>query len=636
MALAWLRYEGSENGRARFRADLGTNRYYAFAIGEGDAVRSDGVARLQDPAHVSGVQGPIEESARGRTIVEVPAELFDRKNRAIQLMTFRTKEREGPAISEVVRVPVGELGSDELPEIAFSMSHSMKNGKTPTIPFRYRHRRIPELSKGMFLGSIGSILSGLLPNLGGIVGGLFGGQGGSAPNPSASPVGAAVTQILNNPDVVRTLQDLIGRLSGGSTPPAPAATAHSMSRYSEAQVAPALMAMMPMLAPLLQQALNPETLRVLTSVVDPTKIMGATTEAISSLGRLGLQAQQQLQDHLRALNPGVDDPALDRLLESMSLSYKRSDSVRIHFADVATTMVHGRERLAYVQGRDLAFPVAVETARPLSHAVVRLKIKDPRTLDVLVDKKSKAGRASEGRLSVVPKASRSEARSLKPNEDYLVTIALSWKGKSGKRLGTSMTQMITLVDEFAFDRVEESNELIPLNDVSKYREFWHRAWETTFTKKERRFDLDCEYVYVLEEDRRDNARLETQVRTKRDGMHRHAGRLKTGLVLSPFALNRLLPSLSRHPMLKEAELDALRSPDFIDRFNHAARSKATFRGKAGESAALWIFPEMKIQKIVLKKAVQVNANGHVLDFADHPVHFPMPALVHFVGAGSES
>jgi hypothetical protein len=488
----------------------------------------------------------------------------------------------------------------------------------------------------MFLGSLGSILSGILPNLGGILGGLFGGGGGAAPNPATSPVGAAVTQILNNPDVVRTLQDLIGRLTGGSNPPAPTATAHSMSRYSEAQVAPALMALMPMLAPLLQQALNPETLRVLTSVVDPTKIMGATTEAISSLGRLGLQAQQQLQDHLRALNPGVDDPALDRLMESMSVPYKRSDSVRIHFADVATTMVQGRERLAYVQGRDLAFPIAVETSRPLSGAAVKLRVKDPRTLDVLIEKKTKVGRAAEGRLDVVPKASRSELRALQPNEDYLVTIALTWNGKNGKKLGTSVTQMITLVDEFAFDRVEESNELVPLNDVSKYREFWHRAWETSFTKKERRFELDCEYVYVLEEERRDNARLETEIRTRRDGLHKHAGRLKTGLVLSPFALNRLLPSLSKHPMLKEPELNALRSPEFIDRFNHAARTKVSFRGKVGDSAALWIFPEIKIQKIVLKKAVQVNANGHVLDFADHAVHFPMPALVHFVGAGSES
>jgi hypothetical protein len=119
---------------------------------------------------------------------------------------------------------------------------------------------------------------------------------------------------------------------------------------------------------------------------------------------------------------------------------------------------------------------------------------------------------------------------------------------------------------------------------------------------------------------------------------RREGHLKSGMILSPDALSKLVPRVSggKDQPLSDAQLTALRTPDFVDRFNQAAKSQVEFKGRRGESAALWVYPEMKLREVVLKKIGRVNEHGHVQSFEEETVRFPMPAMVHFVGTGSAS
>jgi hypothetical protein len=365
-------------------------------------------------------------------------------------------------------------------------------------------------------------------------------------------------------------------------------------------------------------------------------------DGVKDFAKLGLQSHEQDLRHLRALNPGVDDPALDALLAGLSLglsqanrelNYKRVDAVRLHFSDVQAQTLYGQTKIPYHFGQDLAFPFTVETPRSIRKAILQLLVKDAQTLEILAEKRERIELVDNGPSLVVPALSEAQVRTLQPDKDYLICLLLVWKNRSGARRGASIKQKISLVSEYVFDRVEESSQLIPLNDVTRFREFWHRIWAGNFSDDVKRFVLDCKYYYALSGQRTSNARLETKLRLREPEERRVTGQLKTGMDLSPDELNRLIPRLAPGEQpLSEEELRPLRAEDFANRFNQAARYQAKLRGRAGDSAALWVYPEFKLQQVVLQKVGQVNANGHVLSFEEHPVRFPLPALVHFIGA----
>lgn len=674
MALAILRHENTSDDRFRFRFDIGKNRYYTYAVGDQETVRYNGLKILREPHFKSPLMGPLPESAMGRGFLEVPGKVIDRDHRYLQLISFRTQDRVGPAMSDIVEIPAGGRPPGELPELTFGQELAMDraNHYVQTVPFRYREAKY---SNAMFLNALVSALPSILPAVAPLIGNLF---GGGRPASSGGGGGGAPAPLLNaigSPETVQQIIELIQQIANASATPAAPTTASAtglartaglaptngyssayarrVSRprrrrrsspqppvYSEAQIAPALLAALPALMPILKQVLNPQTIQAVLQA--PTQHTSMILDGIKDFAKLGLQSHEQDLQHLRALNPGVADPALDALLASMSLglsqvgrelNYKRVNSVRLHFDDVHPQTLYGQTKIPYHFGQELAFPFVVETPRTIPKAVLQLLVKDAQTLEILVEKEERMAQASNGRSLTVPTLSEAQVRSLEPNRDYLICLALVWNNRSGAKRGTSIKQKITLVGDYVFDRVEEASELIPLNDVTRFREFWHKIWGGAFTDDVKRFVLNCKYYYALNGQRTSNARLETKMRIAEPEDRRATGQLKTGMDLSPDELNRLIPRLvPGEAPLSEEELRPLRAGDFANRFNQAARYKARLRGRSGDSAALWVYPEFKLQRVVLQKVGQVNANGHILSFSEHPIRFPMPALVHFIGA----
>src|ERR1700687_5006025 len=123
MALAHLRYADSDGRAYHFHVDLGRNRYYAYTIGDRETDSRNGVRVMRTPSFSSHVFGPRDDETLGRTDIAVPNSLFDTRHDAIQLLSFRTRDRVGPAFSSIERVFSDNVGDAQLPPI--SLAHSM-------------------------------------------------------------------------------------------------------------------------------------------------------------------------------------------------------------------------------------------------------------------------------------------------------------------------------------------------------------------------------------------------------------------------------------------------------------------------------------------------------------------------------
>jgi hypothetical protein len=682
MALALILAQEHRPEGLWVRFDLGKNRFVRWTLGEEQSVTSNGLPVLVNVKQRSTLIGPLRPEAVGRGELIIPRHSLDRDHRRLQILSYRESNGAGPAMSEVVTIAATDLTRD-VPDLSPPAGFALSAGLRPrakertmttvssglshqvdNTPFKLQERR---LSQPLFLAAlvgalpqllpmlapaIGSLLSGLAPAVGQVAGQVIRSRPGGTPDAGAQ---TAVTQIGNlaeqalralgpdvqqilTPDIMRQVMQLI-QASANTPAAAPAATpvARSLSNYSQAQVAPALLAALPALMPLLQQVLSPQTIQ---SVIEaPQRMTGQIINGITDFARLGLQADQQLNEHLRALNPGVDDPALHQLLAGMSMglasgrarNYKRVSSVRLHVDEVKTQVLFGREVALYQQGVALQFPLSVETPQPLQNAEVMVQIKQADNLRTLHEASEPVGSVANGALELIPRIESQVTQALEPHKDYIVVLTLLWRNNKGQLRGTSIQHSVTLMGEYRFDRVEESGELIPLADRENYRDYWHQVWEMPFDKEARRVDLHTRYYLTLNPERNRHARVDSDVRTERSGA-RATIKVRSGYEYSPFALNHLLSRVAPgEPPLEDAVLRALANGDFIERFNQAAQHQGQLRGRPGQSAALWVYPEFKLQTLVLVRAANVDENGNVGALEESRVKFPMPALMHFVG-----
>ncbi len=668
MALAILEPAGSTEDARRFRGEIGSNRYYAYAIGSDTRPVGEIGEALLEPRHRSRLFGPLPPAAQGRIQFEVPKELFDREHRRIQLFSFRKNDLTGPAWSDVVSVlpqSVFVPSGDGLPPLHLSREAIMKNelkahsigsgSEAENVALDYREA---PLASAMFFGSIGKLLPSVLPVAGRLVGNLIGGgaRGGESSGETSlesDEVKALLTQLLE------------ALLSNGAAAQSMSPRALGMERhrgqgrsrncsgpgevYAEAQAAPAVLAALPKLLPLLQNALTPETIGAIAEGISPAKLTGVVLDGLKEVAKIGLRAQEQELEHLRKLNPGVDDPGFDQLLLSKSTSvslrdhgpdYRRIPAISLEFSDLEQQTVHGRSRVLYRLGSDLGFPLELRLPdrggkrQRIPRALLQVAIKDPETRRVLAGRRFELEDVGHGPLPVVPTIRAERLGRLHSGEDYLVTATLTFKrrknGRSVERVGTSRSMLITAVGEAIFDRVEGARGIVPLGDPNRDRAFWHKLWQETFDSDRRRVTWATRYAYSLEPSREKNGRLRTKTRIEEERLRHEVGKLKSGMALSPVVLNRLLPRISDHPELTEGELEALKTSEFVERFQQAARGRIEIDADPGRAGALWVWPEVKLLDVALSVPKRVDEYGRVRRVEERIVVFPIPAMIHLV------
>ncbi|MGK7923767.1 MAG: hypothetical protein AB4290_00690 [Spirulina sp.] len=671
MALAIARFHDHQEDKTRFEIDIGmTNRFYAYAIGDDRAFRRNGLTFLENKRFVSPILGPLSPETLGRTLLAVPSDRFDSRYRYLQLFSFRDRHGTGPALSAIVPVPI----TANSVSFSFSPKTAMYNRRNAppynppphqippdTIPFSYRESY--STSMGFFSGlikTVGKVAKGVVnavktvaPVAAPILTGIFGPGAGVAVKGITSLLDSLVgtggdkkqlKQQLTNPDTLNQVVGLISQLKNLKANPG-TVQAKAMN-FADDRTPPGQRMMpqevfdrMPSLMPLLGRSLHPETVRTISSGPVRERVL------IGTISQGALDAGKHFPGFIRAIEDeldGDDHPALLPLRNGrngLEPPYHRQETVRLSFADIRPQSAGGRSRVLYRIDEDLSFPLMLETPRPITRGTVQILLKHPETLEVLVEKKYRVEDLRSGPIRGSFGLGREQLRSLKPNEDYLICALLTWTARSSRtdnkrRLGTSTSVLATLVGEFFFDRLEGVEETFSLSDPQEYRPYWHKIWQGNLGNNGSRIAFDCKYYYVLEPQRPNHARMETLISVNDDEMGGRSGKLKTGFVFSLDLLEKLLAWISDKPRLQPEEMMALRCCEFRESFNRLARTQVDFTGNGGDSATLWVYPEIEVRRVILKRVVDSDANGRVLALSDRTVYFPIPSTARFVGTQS--
>jgi hypothetical protein len=658
MALALLRWAGEDDdGSQRFDVDIGSNSFYAWAVGAGATTR-DGVPMVSTRTRTSDLIGPLQPGRRGKTVLRVPGDSFDADHHHLQVLSFRDEELRGPAASDVVEVPwrwtppSRRYGADA---VAASMSLG-----APATPIAFEQR----LSHAQFLDALLGIVSKalpvvkkilptveqLVPAIGGLLkgggaatgGGAAGGGGGTATAPAKPDLGTLLAQLLQQ------ITQATGATPPAATPPVvnppavtpPAAKQQSRSfaqsaphRYSYASWAQ-LLAALPALSGVLEKVLTPETMQALIGAGDPNKLMKTVFDGLTSAAKLGQEATDKLHEHLRALNPGLGDNLLIPLLASMSMSqtdvrHKLSRRVSLGIADLAPIDLGGYPQVAFRHGDEISLPVTVDTDRPIPRPTLRARLKDAGTLATLATREWRFDRLEAGRIQQPAVLPTSLTARLQPGREYLVDLALTWQGRSGL-VGATTCQLIRIVGAMTFDTMDTGREPVRLDDVDGDRAWWHRVWSGQFDANSRRVEADINYEYRLATGDT-NGRRDSATDFAADGEStRLRGTISSGLDVAIAELSRLARRLSGESLASDV-MTALADESFAAAFGRAARTRVSVRGRRGGQAAIWVWPEVKVHDVTFQVPDEISPlTGQILSFTPFVAAVPVPAIAHVV------
>jgi hypothetical protein len=170
------------------------------------------------------------------------------------------------------------------------------------------------------------------------------------------------------------------------------------------------------------------------------------------------------------------------------------------------------------------------------------------------------------------------------------------------------------------------------------------VWEGGPETHERwKIDFECKYYYQLNDKDANIKKLETKKKTVSDSAtdideddHRRkiSAKLKSGMEISLAAYNDLLSQIQLTP-LNASQLSAFMGQNFTREAATAARVSVDFKGRRGETAALWTYPEGNVQSFVLSKFVTADPSGMITAVQEEEVSFPKFSTIHFIGTRSK-
>jgi hypothetical protein len=413
--------------------------------------------------------------------------------------------------------------------------------------------------------------------------------------------------------------------------------------YSEAKVAPALLAAMP----LLEKLANPELI----------KAIGAHSEKLlDTIVNAGLKHTQQELDHLEKINPGVDDPAFDLLAASMSknstgIKATFSNDYAVEFTDVKMIPIGGKQKVVYDRRQKIHIPIKITSPESKGHkqtqipkAIFQLVIQDGHSMNVLLEKKFKLNDITVDSPVTGITLGSDDLKKLPLNRDLKLEVSFNWK-KGNKTEGTFKNHYVWLSDGYIYQRSGKTiKQHFALNDVSRFRNYWHKVWEGgPETHGRWNVDFECKYYYTLNDRSTSIKKLETRKKMVSDSAtekdqseHRRkiSGKIKSGMEISLAAYNELL-ALHQLTPLTPAQLSAFLGQEFMKEAAIAARASVDFKGRKGETVALWTYPEGNIQSYIISKATTVDPSGMITAAQEEEVFFPKFSTVHFIGTKSE-
>lgn len=645
MALAYLRHEGSFGNKHQFSFDIGQNVFYSLIVGNETQKRSKYGLTFVDDAYYQTPLTKVHLSALGKGKIQLSNQILKDKNAYVQLVSHADQQKNGTTYSDIIRLRRHMSLNNQpdetlMPALGFTNQQTME---TTNILYSELTKKEEQYSDTMFiqglLAAVPAVVSTAVPviksviaGLGGasgvasIVGSLLASAGANASKQTVNNIQTAAKKAkgsdITSPEFVALIKMILENMPKSEKPKAP-------ETIAKAQAAPAALLA---LLPLLQKVITPEVMKSIINT--PDKMFNSIIDGAAKLNK-------QEMDHLERLNPGVDDPSIERILASMSLSmksneqaikFKRTDRVELNYD------LKGEHNVsAFMKDSTITIPLSINTPKTISRAIIQVIIKDAETLSVFAEKKFKQEQIQSDSPIEGIQFSPKELSKIPVNRNMLLCTSVIWKNTKGEKIGTYKKTLISFTSAYLFGFIKQAiGEPILLNDVVAHRNFWHKVWENDLDGKTKRALLSVKYYYQLEPDKQSNTQNKTRVKwdnPEQLGEERKiTGKLKSGFEASLSVLNHILPQVSEYPSLSQVQLNALSAHYALSDITYLAAPKLLFKDKP---TALWVFPELKIHEIILKKVSSVNSNGQPTAFTEEAVHFGIPSDLYFIGLGSK-
>lgn len=702
MALAYLKYVSMDVREAEFEADIGTNTCYQYIIGRGKR-KNKGLEAIDEVAHTSGIlKNELFNPFDSSFTLKIPAQLFNSRQRFVQLCSYKTEDKHAIALSKVVEVyPQMDHLPDDLPSIADQQSIIDYKIRSMALPVHCRSVGFSfvesKLSTPVFWQAILDVVRLLAPQ---IVKGIGDGAPGKQLNSAA------------NEEIVRILNSVIDAMESNKTRPGqptqlafsssirPQARsvfhsryhAQQKSAYSSQMLAP-LAALVPLivqnlpaigtaLGPLigsLPQILGPimqQAPQLLQGVADsPIRLLNILADLAAQEGTLNIQNKQADQGHMERVladlnrnllmqellrnNPGAPLPNLSAIPAAQSREVRavaaslngnngvgksRTTQVAISLQKTNPLTVNGKPKYMYsAEGAiKLLLQVQVSGMDKNLRAIATLVVKNGMTRKVYLEKKfhlKDLAANSIQELELLPH----EVQGLPKNTDLITAVSLKYMSKTNSvASGGNDVGLIYLADEYFIKNFgDKTGKEVSLADRSKYRVFWNKIWEGgTKTKKRWEVNLDAKYYVCFKHDKDSNGLIETRIKKpvrEEESDHKEytTGMMKSGIEISPAALNALLPEISPYPSLPEPQLKAMQTDELSNIFNSEAIAHLEMKGRDEERGYIWVFLDVCTYEVILQKTETVDTSGQITNTTEEKVFFPKPVAVHFFGEKSK-
>ncbi|WP_044398259.1 hypothetical protein [Lacinutrix sp. Hel_I_90] len=759
MALAFLKFQGKNNGNYTFQADIGTAKYFKYVTASKQKKikvgKNEFITVLDENKKVSKLlqlNEAMQKINKGSFPLTIPETEIDADAKYVQLYSFSNRRSKAPTISNIIRLypMVGRthnLTFSNSIETTIKNESIMQETLVRNKAFNYQE---PKLSKVMFWNAIINALPTIVEHAAPVIGSLVGGsntnqpatntQNNTAESNKTSEVISKVVEVLEaisnnaNPTpanatlapatTTETSQTSQPATNGAVQQPAQSIASSRLSvtyslepetvigltpileklfspeailaigddpqklflaikdavqktegtstsnvnniaekaqngiekskgqQFSEAKVAPALLAALPALMPVIEKALDPKLIEAVGN--QPVKLFKAIGDAV-------LKMDEQEIKHLEAINPGVDTADdIAKMLIGMSINssmykediieFKLLKSLNLNFKNTKTVNFKNKQRVLYAKNQRIAIPFEITTSsgrlsKILKKSVIQILIKDAETMALVFRKNIKLVNVdisidvNEAYLTV------EEIKGIPCNKELKLEVSHVWKSNENENIGVFKSHYIHFIESYIFDRIgEEIGEPIPLNDINVHRNYWHKIWEGGFSQSNRwHVEFDLKYYYLLNTKAQDLSRLETKKRITEDNVEpgqEHPGRrkvkakLKSGTELGMHAINELL-SLLNQPVLESSILEVLSKSDIEKVFQQVSRMRLEMKGREGDTSTLWSYPEMSLYKLHLSQIGDVDAYGQVVSLTPIEKVIPKPNFIHFIGTTSE-
>jgi hypothetical protein len=541
MALAILELPAIDQNTVRFTIDTGTNRYYQLKIGR-NLQQKSGIDWLDEvyfvtPMRVNDAGGSLWNSSKQ---VSIPTRHFDQGKVYVQLSSFKTPQGRSPALSRVIRVPIGLTIPDEpLPELTASLPRlTAMNSIASFAP----PRRIPCQSGSEAYAqqaSLEDLFASLVRVAGPIVLNLLSGTDAAASGLPSGTSGGSATG--NGNSAVPALLTLLNTLlsSVGGTAGNPVAVSHSQSllepinrgnRFLEGQTTQFAQpffwqALVGAIAgPLIQalpQLLNAANQKRIQMKQADNKLV---TDVLSEVNRRILleqllQAQHQGTTNGQANNGQADNTAdLNQLIQLLqqvpsgqsptpapatlpsaatpqSLSIDSGDTsalpsalsskVVVSFVMADPVSWHGTPKVLFAKQQGVQLKIRLNVAEPapktpLPKAIIKIVFKDSANQSIYYEKIFKKKDVLPNNVLICP-FSIGELSHLPVNQPIALFAEFRWLTvKTNREYRAVGSGEMILVNQY-FLLKEQGQEVSPeqeLTDMQQFRPFWNKVWES--------------------------------------------------------------------------------------------------------------------------------------------------------------